>query len=208
MSGQIPDFCKLDNEIYAIVGKTDWFAFNPNVFGLTPGRSSTAIGKGYWCGYEIRDESLFICQLNICTKDGLYPDIQGIKAIAPGYEELHLLDGNVYKYRENYGCWIYDNLEYPFDFTGKYLIGTNRLQGAKYANSGGIDRYWKYRKLLSLEFCEGKVIKIDDVSDIGKKVWHCIEDNRNGVDDGDFFNEAKLEEQAEEWLENPPWWIR
>jgi len=208
MTAQKSDFCKYDNEIYQIIGKTDWFAFNPSVFGLTPGRCSTAVGKGYWCGYEIKDLSLFISQINICTEDGMYPNVREVKAIDPGYEEYQLSDGRVHKVKKNYGCFIYDNLNYPFNFTGKYLIGTDRLHGAKYSNPGGIDRYWKYRKLLSIEFSEGNVISVCDVSDVGKRIWKLIEDNRNGIDDGDFLYEFNLEEQAENWIEESHWWIK
>lgn len=71
MAVQRSEFCKYNNEIYAILGKTDWFVFDPRVFNLIPGKCSTAVGKGYWCGYEIKNSLLYINQLNICTYDGV-----------------------------------------------------------------------------------------------------------------------------------------
>lgn len=208
MTAQISDYCRFDNEIYEIVGKTDWFAFNPSVFGLTPGRCSTAVSKGYWSGYEIKNKMLFVEQLNIYTCDGIYPEVRGVKAVDPGYNEYITTDGKAFKLHKNYNCWIYDGFEYKFDYTGKYLLGKDRLQGAKYANRGGIDRFWKYKKLLSLDFCNGQLIDIEDVSYVGKQVWQMIEDNRAYAGHLDFVSEIQLENRAITWLDEEYWWCK
>lgn len=209
MTAQISDFCKYDNETYNIIGKTDWFAFDPEAcFGLKPGRASTAVGKGYWTGYEIRNRKLYVNILNIRTFDDVYPIINGVCAKEPGVT-TYICEGKPINFPNNHGCWIYDGLEFEFDYSGRFLLGTDRLSGPKYSNPGGTDRYWKYKKLLSVQFEHGNLVEIEDVSKVGKTVFQKIYDLWDDEEEKkEIFYEFMLEEIAEKSLLENAWWIK
>ena len=208
MTALISDFCIYEDERYNVIGKTDWKFFDPRIFGIKPGVCCTAVGRGYWCVYTIKNNKLLLDVLNIYSADNYYPDIRGVSATDPGYEDYKTTDGRLYQEHKKYGCWIYKGLGVDISYTGRFLLGADRLKGADYVNYGGIDRYWKYKKLISLEFENGHLTEVWDVSDIGKKVRLRIKENRTYIESYGFIEEYKLEKLAESMLDKKLWWIK
>ena len=204
MTAQLSDYIKLGEIEYQILETTDYNMFRPESLGLKPTHRSTICWRGFWCGYEIRDDELLLSELNINNEGDVYPVINGIEALPPSTIKRVFNGGKVITDYSNFGHHKYENLMMPVCFSGKLLLGAERMKN--WGNSGGIDKYWKYKVLKTMDFQDGKIVNVSDESEFGKRIYQTIVDNCTSKGCVDFFEEGRLEEMAESF-EEKPWYI-
>lgn len=90
MTAQFPDYISFLNEDYALGGLTNGPLFSPEDWGIETQSDCTALRKGFSVSYSIIDEALYITRLYINSKDGLYPDIDGVTPDDGVYEGIKM----------------------------------------------------------------------------------------------------------------------
>ena len=159
MSAQIGDSYILDGQKLSVVAMSDDMNFKPQDFGLCPVGCISACWRGYWCIYEIKENTLYLKDLYINDKNLIHPKLNGKKLSKKKYME-HRCYGNVYL---------------PINFSGKIFVGNNFLD--EYYIHMGIQRFWAYKKLSELTFENGKLISIISLDNIAEKMRKIINEN-------------------------------
>ena len=155
MTAQIGDTFKFSDENYEIVSVSESIEFNPQEYGITPEQVCTACWKGYWCVYNITPDGILLEDLYINSKDGYYPEINGVKPVSEYGEGKELM---------YFGHRLYKKINIKIPYTGKILAGDEFLD--KYYIHMGLQRPLSYKKLVSFVFKDGKLIATNDQSDL------------------------------------------
>ncbi|MGI6510237.1 MAG: hypothetical protein ACOX1L_06660 [Erysipelotrichaceae bacterium] len=159
MTAQKGDVFKYKEKEYSIVAITNPLNFNPKDYGITPAPLHTGCWNGFWCVYNINDKGIFLEDLYINSKDGLYPSINNVEAVPNNYN-LEL--------EEYIGHHLYKNLNIKMLFSGKILVGDEFLR--EYYIHMGFQRGWAYKVLIELVFEQGQLIEINDQSEIASEL--------------------------------------
>ncbi len=80
MTAQRADKYILKNDEYRIIALSKSMNFNPENYGIIPKGIDTSCFRGYWCNYCIKNENLFLKNLNVNCKDDIYPNFRGVYA--------------------------------------------------------------------------------------------------------------------------------
>lgn len=204
MSAQLLDQFILQNETYVLLVWSKHPIFSPKDFGIEPRQVSTALCRGHLCTYGFSGTDLLLKELYIRSQNDEYPIISGVVALSPG-SSSEILSPSI---ATNLRLYHYKDLNLKLPYTGKILLGRDRVHNAFDVNYGGYDRYWKYRVLKSLTLENGTIVAAEDVSSVGKQIFQMISENREGSSDHyGFLEEAQLKEKAENWIDTPAWWI-
>lgn len=191
MSGQINDILKFGESEFSIIKLSQRINLNLSKYGIVPEDISSDCWRGYWCVYNISDNTLFLEDLYVHSKDDFYPEIEGISPVS---QEKHF--GKYY---------LYKGLHINCNYTGKILGGNKFLR--EYYIHTWFQHPWAYQKLLELVFEDGILIETIDQSQLADSIRERIKS------DAELYRITKLSISA--WITNPvasklsldAWWI-
>ena len=148
MAAQIQDRLTYEQDDYVVVGiKTVGTPLpTPQDFGISPVMISTACYRGYYVGYAVENDHLFLTDLCVRDQHNHYPFIQGF--LGEWDESNHLQ-----RYR---------HLLLPTHFTGQLLLGREFI-GSMYVHMG-YQKPMAYKNVIELWVHHGEIIDMFDLS--------------------------------------------
>ena len=185
MTIQISDTVQYEGTMYSLLTQRGNF-FDPAEYGLFPECAIPYAQRGWFCHCVIRDDQLFLENLNIHTQGDVYPLLNGRKAET---STEHCLDEHHRHYR---------NTALPVSFTGRMILA--RDPDYSYFRPGTNLDPWGYRTVLELTFAEGVLTGAEDRSGAAAAVRTAIE--REGCRDNAYDFVKTLPEASEE-----NWWL-
>jgi hypothetical protein len=179
MTAQISDAVTYERHRYSLAGVKGPGLFDPKDLGLQPRATSSANWRGYYCGYEVRDDQLELSDLHIGLES---PEPATILGIAPTWQKTY---GKMHEAG-------YQHMRAPIAFTGGLLIADGFIN-EMYVHMGFHPAY-KYRVVHELIFDAGRLTSATDQSANMEKVRRCLvgKSLQPGMDAG--------EEEIMEWI--------
>ena len=157
MTAQIGDTCRIKRKEYQILD-CEKDLFDPRSVGISTTSCSTACWRGFKCEYVIKQNELLLSNLIVCCNECV--EFNGIKP-------QELLE------RNPVGNYLYEDLNYKINYTGKLLLGDKFIQ--KYYIHMGFQNFWAFKDVKEYIFEEGNCIKYQDCSDIAKFARNIID---------------------------------
>lgn len=188
MTAQIGDTFRYEEQEYSIVAISNSIPFHPKDYGMEPEAVCTACWDGYWCDYKISDNGIFLQNLYINSKDGNYPEINGVK-------------GN----NQYMGHHLYKNINLPIPYSGKIVVGKDFIN--KYYVHMGYQRAWGYETLLEFVYEDGKLTDIMDYSSVAAELREKSDDGVGGSLHGEGDKLNFIEDSFSLDLKDKAWWI-
>ncbi len=200
MTTQIGDIYKYNEKKYSCFELTSE-CFNPCDYGLHPMDICTSCLRGYWCEYEITENRLRLQALHIYDTNKHYPAINGVNispieympGLAVHNEGLVPIEIPCY-----FGHETYENIDLSLPYTGKMLLGNSVTT---YITP---NRLCDCRELVSLEFENGELKKVEDFSELAK----ILRKVKKRFKLRKFRQDKELYEKLPEDLRNSLWWRR
>ena len=141
MTAQITDPFFWEGEEYVFSGADDVYSlFDPEKYGLHPSAFCTACWKGFVITFGVRDEQLYIDQLDVFCEDDNYPVINGVEASDDGMIGTH----------------CYRDLNMASRYTGTITISSGMKKDA--IRRAFTDGPGFYKKNYELDFKRGKLV--------------------------------------------------
>ena len=207
MTAQIGDLYKYNEAEYTCLMMSEGGPFDPRKHGLSPSQIITACWRGFWCEYEIINDCLILQKLHIHDGDNKYPDINGV-SITPKdcisgipairFEGEKRVSTEIPKYL---GHETYDNLAMAIPYTGAVLLASDYME--EYFVHKGCEWPYGYKKLQSLEFKNGSLIKSNDCSEIAQMVRDNLERDKQPAH---AWGEEYIDELPAD-IRKPVWWL-
>lgn len=160
MTAQISDKYTYKGDKYSIVAISNPINFHPKRFGLNPISICTSCWNGYWCEYDITEKGIFLEELFVHDANKKYPKING--------RSVSIQDRLGHKH--------YKKIHEPIVYTGKILVGDRFLQ--QYYIHMGYQRAWAYEKLTEFVFENGRLIEINDYSEVAEKMRELLDSDK------------------------------
>ena len=140
MTKQVTDPFVWKDEEYVFNGADNVYSlFDPEALGLHPEAPTTACWKGFVIFFIVKDDRLFVDQLDVFCPDNAYPTINGVEAKAGGIM----------------GMRRYEHLDMPCDYTGTIVISKNLKEGYEHRAFTGPH---SYQTSFDLDFENGKLV--------------------------------------------------
>lgn len=147
MTQQMRDPFIWENERYDFIGATDVYSlFNPEDYHLKPTAPHSACWKGFVIYFKVKDDILYLSDLDVYCEKNQYPEINGITAY------------------ENEDFYTYKTLNIKLDYTGTITIGRHfneHFNGFAFINQR------TYDDVVELIVEKGKVIDFEKMNDKG-----------------------------------------
>ena len=170
MTAQAGDKFSYKGKDLYLVARSVRSRFSPIHYKIKPEGITSGCYEGYWCRYNITNKKLFLEDLYINSENGEYPPINGVAADYGTYSSsLHCYKG------------IHDMTSY----SGKLLLGDDFIDD--YYVHMGSQWPWAFKTLKEFVFERGKLVKINDQSEIAAHLREVI-----GRDE-EFFNDLEYE---------------
>jgi hypothetical protein len=148
MTAQIHDKVLFDGKEYELTGCTGGSVPEPSDFGITPVAIHTACWRGFHLLYEVREHYLFLQEMTVMPEGEEIPQINGIVP--------EIVEGAPYTWQ---------NLELFVTFTGNMTL-SREFDQSKYIHMG-FQAPSAYGVSMELQFLNGKLVEITDVSEKG-----------------------------------------
>lgn len=196
MTAQAGDRFTYNNLEYSVVALSGPVQFDPKDYGITPEAICTACWNGYWCDYNISDKGLILQNLYINSKDGYYPEINGV-----GVEKENG------KKRHNMGHHLYKDIGLPIAYSGKIVAGRDFMN--QYYIHMGYQRAWAYKILLEFVFEAGALAETIDHSAAAASLREELQTA------GDDISSPRSEDEIRKFVEDSfslelgvkAWWV-
>ena len=147
MFKQMPEQIIFEDKTYEIVAYEDHIIFDAHDYGLEPEPCTLKCLRGYWGEYVVKDGKLVMERLYLHAEDGNYPELNGVSASIEGAK---------------FGHRSYEvNME--MDYSGKFMLGERYMSG--HCAYIGEHSMWAYETLKEIEFENGKLVGITDLSE-------------------------------------------
>lgn len=225
MTAQISDEYIINGVSKSVVAMSEPMCFNPKDYGIIPHSRCTACWRGYWCEYEIQEESLVLKKLFINTENQEYPDFNGVPVSPIEYEQHWVLTFSAADFEnmdeddedDDKGDYKLENVEAHFghrkyevemkmNYTGKIVLGDRFLDD--YYIHMGFQRAWAYEELKEYEFKNGVLVNTVDHSEYAKGLREMIDRDPEGFDEMLHKNIPDFVEDSFSLdLESKAWWI-
>lgn len=155
MTSQIPDILIWKRKKFELLGyqreDEGYELFNPEKLGMSPQMMHTACYRGFYCGFRIVKNFLYLDTLCVYDGNGYYPAINGVE-VTPGGRNAS----------------EYANINLLIPYTGLMRIGAD-FHEEHYIHMG-FQKPSAYGIVWDLEFSEGKLIDMKDISEEVKKI--------------------------------------
>ena len=197
MTAQIGDKYMYYGEEYSIVALSNPVQFDPVYYGITPSAATTACWAGYWCEYDISEKGLILDKLYINSKDGSYPDINGVSAKSESKTKP-------YEYMEHH---LYEGLDMHIDYTGRIVAGAGFLR--EHYIHMGYQRAWAYETLVEFVFKNGSLLNTIDHSHDAAQIRAGVITSPSGLSgrDGDDISDFITDSFSLD-LKTKLWWLK
>lgn len=190
MTSQLGDIYRYNNHSYYYLRSTGDGLFAPEKYGFFPKSCVSACWRGYFCEYEIADNSLKLQKVCIHDGNNYYPPINGIK----------------YSKGQNFfGHHLYDHIDLTLNFTGKILLADDEVSRFYYELELENTPY-SFETLLSFEFENGKLTKIVNHSETAARLRVLYEESR--AENGLLLDDESLIDQLPDGVRETVWWDR
>lgn len=146
MTAQMNDSFLLQDKKFSVVGVNGSGLFDPLIYSMQPLPRITSCWRGYVCTYKARDHELVLDTL-LVNLDQEGPAINNVR---PAFSNQGTFN-NTYK-----------DLHLHMDFTGGMLVAHGFIQQL-YVHMG-FHPAWKYETVFELNFSQGNVLDIRDLS--------------------------------------------
>lgn len=178
MTAQISNDIKYNGEVYQILYESEYL-FEPEKFGFNDTYwNCTACYAGYMIDYKVENDKLIIERFAINDHTTNPPQFLGvIPAKGKSYNEADSLF-------ESFD-YIYNNVNQKLEYTGKIVIA--RIMATNYVYNG-YQPFYNYEDVKELQFENGNVVKVYDLSDLAGRVRKKLQDE-----------EAKCEAKAKKY---------
>jgi hypothetical protein len=134
-----------DSELVFISAENIYSLFDPEKYGLQPSMVHTACYKGFIVYFALKNNQLYIDQLEVYCKNRIYPLINGIRS----KRQLH----NTMR--------VYKNLNLALNYSGTVIIGTDFDE---YYSDRAFTGAHCYHETYELYFSNGKLIDYRETS--------------------------------------------
>ncbi|MGM0438701.1 MAG: hypothetical protein ACQEQD_10570 [Bacillota bacterium] len=184
MTAQIPDGIIYDGQKYSITALENELPFNPEDYGLNPVPLSTACWRGYYCDYIIKDNKLFLKELNIGLDEQKPPEVLGYKPdIGSAIQEIK-----------------YQDLNLAINYSGG-IIATSELVKGFYVHMG-FQPPFCFENVVELIFADGNLLIATDYSEKMKKIREKLPGARESYSDNmmKFIEDAFSLSYDKKWL--------
>lgn len=156
MTAQIPDRLRFERNLFDVVGVAGDGLFDPGKHGMDPVPPHSACCRGFVCTYAIAYGMLQVEYLDINLREGIAR--AGGGALAPSLNRTKptLRNGD---------CdfdTTYDRVRLAVRFSGKLLIGRGFADDRYF--DWWFDPLLRYLEVQELEFDEGKLVSVIDLS--------------------------------------------
>jgi hypothetical protein len=149
MTGQIADSFLYEGEVYSLIGYTKGEPFTPVNYGILPKAPHTACWRGFVLYYKLDDNKLLLQDMQLHADDA--GEINGV----------------IPKESENSFKFHYQDLNLVLNYSGKIKIAKDFIQ-EMYVHMG-FQRASAFKTVLELDFKDGNLIQVNDLSDKMKK---------------------------------------
>ncbi|MER2562508.1 MAG: hypothetical protein ABTQ32_17420 [Myxococcaceae bacterium] len=159
---QVPDTFE-DDEGESLVFNQTGRPFSPESVGLVPVEPNTALSRGFWCGFRLRERALVLGSLWI----GLKGSQQALARSGKG----PLIAGRL-PIAKPRGGFRYDDLMLPCPFSGSLLIvrGWNGVQfgrpGPMFFGGVPVATVLTYDFVAEYSFTDGVLAEVNDLSSV------------------------------------------
>jgi hypothetical protein len=185
MTGQISDQLIYQGRTFSIAGIDGMGLFDPKQHGFSPQWGSTACYRGYCCAYQVTEEILYLKQIII--------SLSPLEAIAGKHGKAREFLGVLPSIENTIvgRSAIYDELNYPLEFTGSLLVVADFINSL-YIHLGFQPAY-KYEEVYELIFDSGylgqSINRCDEMAEIRQKIippsklydeWHLTWRGKDG----------------------------
>lgn len=216
MTAQFADTLKYEGETYAIIAQKGEGLFSPSEHGFRPTMMHTACYRGFYCDFEIHDDTLLLTHLVIRQKDNKYQPFGGI---TPLYEtnrqlteeeaaSLQPMSGRYITRpmsRSNdhpeptlrYDGGIYADLNFPIPLTGGLLIALDFIEGM-YIHLG-FQRPEAFERVIEMLFEKGKIVQKVNHSETAAKVREQLRNNPKRAGNNDPTRLSESRKDLIEW---------
>jgi len=167
MTAQFPDHISFLGEDFVLNGLTNGSLFSPEDRGMETRSECTALQKGFSASYAIIDEVLYVTRLYINSKDGLYPNIDGVTPV----------DG------------VYEGIKMKVPYTGKIRLVKDFDR--KYYVHHGYQAAAAHHTVLDLSLNDGLVTEIVDRAEDARKQRELFEQG-HGKSNRDAFGFQRI----------------
>jgi len=144
MTAQISDTFIYKGDEYSLIGKTEGYLAFPEQFGMEPEMLHTACYRGFYATYELTEEALYLRELTLREKDGMYLPI-----------------GETHPERGEYQA-TYHGLSEVIPFTGKIRLAKDFIEEL-YIHMG-YQKPTAFKTVLDIALKDGQVVEIRDRS--------------------------------------------
>lgn len=177
MTAQMPDYIKIDDLEYIVIG-THSELFNPISVGLIPSMRSTNCYKGFWNEFKVTNKKLCLSKLYINTiRSQGYPPIMGRRVADIEYKDAIVYDKSG-KRKEKVpkfsGHRVYD-LDLPIKYTGNLLIGRNLVE--EFSSLDGYSPI-EFEEVYELVFDNGELLNRFDYAGIEKRIREAVKSEK------------------------------
>ncbi len=149
MTGQIADSFLYDGDVYSLIGYTEGEPFTPLDYNIEPKAPHTACWRGFVLYYRLDNNKLLLQDMQLNAEEGL--EINGVKP----------------KKTEDSFNFHYQDINLKLDYTGKIKIAKDFIQ-EMYVHMG-FQRSSAFRTVLEIEFKDGDLVAVNDLSEKMKK---------------------------------------
>ena len=167
MTGQIPDTITWKRKKFELLGyegeEKGCELFNPGQYGMNPQPLHTACWRGFFCGYKIVRNFLYLDTLCVSDGNGCYPPINGVEVNPDGREGPH-----------------YSKINLLIPYTGLMRIGAD-FHWEQYVHMG-FQKPSAYGIVWDLAFTDGKITGMKDISEEVKRIEGEYHDGYNKFD--------------------------
>lgn len=144
MSRQLTDPFIWRKQAWVFLGADDSGPlFDPKQYGLSPDAPATCCWKGFVVGFSVREGRLYLDELSVYCKNGIYPPINRTEAGPP--DDLRMR--------------TYRNLNMELSYSGRIVVGKQRkpcLFGRAFSGPRA------YGRISELTFENGKLVDYED----------------------------------------------
>lgn len=194
MTMQISDTYEYQGKIYYPIRRKGKLEFHPNKYGLSPHGVCSNCWSGYFCEYEIAENTMHLNKLSIHQSDDIYPELNGVLAQKTTEDDT---DCCYYRYEELY-------LPITGRGTCRMLLGSDYIGNSLHE----LNDFWNYATLQEFVFKNGVLVEVNDYSAIATSARKIYQKDISALIDMRCKNKRKfLKEILPKNHKGKQWWI-
>jgi hypothetical protein len=175
MTGQIPDSFLYEGEVFSLIGIDGEEPFTPLEYDIYPRVASTACWRGFVLYYSLDEDRLILQDMQLNAEESI--EINGVKP----------------KKTKDMFKFHYKDLNLKLDYSGKLLLARDFID-EMYVHMG-FQRPTAFRKVVELDFKNGKLLSANDLSEQ-------MENRRNKALDEGARPKTMKDKDVKNWIKD------